>query len=42
MRELVDRMLTLNANQRASINDILGMPIMKARIARFLSQTLQV
>ncbi|GIL63301.1 hypothetical protein Vafri_17397 [Volvox africanus] len=41
LRELCDRMLTLDWQKRPSINDILATPIMKARIQKFLSATLQ-
>ncbi|GFR44775.1 hypothetical protein Agub_g6107 [Astrephomene gubernaculifera] len=41
LRELCDRMLTLDWQKRPSINDILATPVMKARIQKFLSSTLQ-
>ena len=41
LRDLVDRMLTIDCNKRPSINDLLSTPVMKARIQRFLSSTLQ-
>ncbi len=42
LRDLVDRLLTLSADKRPSVNDVLALPIMKARIAKFLGQTMQV
>lgn len=42
LRELVERMLTLDWQKRPSINDVLAAPVMKARIQRFLSATLHV
>jgi serine/threonine protein kinase len=42
LRELVDRMLTLDFNKRPSINEVLAAPVVKARIAKFLSATLHV
>jgi hypothetical protein len=39
---MIDRMLTLSSEKRPSINDILALPIMKQRITKFLSATLQV
>jgi hypothetical protein len=32
----------LDARKRPSINEVLAMPVLRARIARFLDQTLQV
>jgi len=32
----------LDARQRPGINDILAMPLMRARMTKFLSKTLQV
>ncbi|PNW87779.1 hypothetical protein CHLRE_01g001800v5 [Chlamydomonas reinhardtii] len=40
LRDLCDRMLTLDWQKRPSINDILATPVMKARIQKFLSATL--
>ncbi len=42
LRELCDRMLTLDWNKRPSINEILATPLLKARIQKFLGATLQV
>lgn len=42
LRDLIDRMLTLDFNKRPSINDVLATPIVKARIHKFLSATLHV
>ena len=42
LRDLCDRMLTLDWQKRPSINDILATPVMKARIQKFLSATLVV
>lgn len=42
LRDLIDRMLTLDFNKRPSINDVLAAPVVKARIAKFLSATLHV
>lgn len=41
LRELCDRMLTLDWNKRPSINEILATPLLKARIQKFLGATLQ-
>ncbi|KAF5839493.1 kinase-like domain-containing protein [Dunaliella salina] len=41
LRDLIDRIFTLNWEKRPSINDILATPIVKARITKFLSATLQ-
>ncbi len=41
LRELIDRMLTLSAERRPSINEVLATPLIKARITKFLSSTLQ-
>ncbi|KAG2486399.1 hypothetical protein HYH03_014976 [Edaphochlamys debaryana] len=41
LRDVCDRMLTLDWQKRPSINDILATPLMKARIQKFLSATLQ-
>jgi hypothetical protein len=32
----------LDARKRPSINEVLALPVLRARIARFLDQTLQV
>ncbi|KAJ9525273.1 hypothetical protein QJQ45_020808 [Haematococcus lacustris] len=40
LRDLIDRMLTVNWEKRPSVNDILAAPLMKARISKFLSATL--
>lgn len=42
LRDLIDRMLTLDFNKRPTINDVLATPIVKARIQKFLSATLHV
>jgi serine/threonine protein kinase len=42
LRDMIDRMLTLSWEKRPSINDILALPVMKQRITKFLSATLQV
>lgn len=38
----MDRMLTLDANRRPSINDVLAAPLMKQRISKWLSATVHV
>jgi len=42
LRDLIGRIFTLNWEKRPSINDILSTPVVKARITKFLSRTLQV
>jgi NIMA (never in mitosis gene a)-related kinase len=42
LRGLISALLVLDARKRPSINEVLGMPVLRARIARFLDQTLQV
>lgn len=42
LRDLISRMLTLDWNKRPSINDLLALPVCKARIEKFLSSTLKV
>lgn len=42
LRDLIDRIFTLNWEKRPSINDILATPVVKARITKFLSATLHV
>eukprot|EP00879_Flechtneria_rotunda_P025140 GHRR01026700.1.p1 GENE.GHRR01026700.1~~GHRR01026700.1.p1 ORF type:complete len:361 (+),score=125.75 GHRR01026700.1:367-1449(+) len=41
LRQLVTVLLTLDARRRPGINEVLAMPVMQARITRFLSRTLQ-
>jgi hypothetical protein len=42
LRQLIASLLVLDARKRPSINQVLAMPLLRARIARFLDQTLQV
>lgn len=42
LRDLIDSILVLDQAKRPGINQILAMPVMKARITKWLSSTLQV
>ena len=42
LRELIEKMLTLDWQKRPGINDILATPIMKQRISKWLSHSLHV
>ncbi|WIA14899.1 hypothetical protein OEZ85_001614 [Tetradesmus obliquus] len=42
LRGLIASLLVLDARKRPSINEVLAAPLLRARIARFLDQTLQV
>jgi serine/threonine protein kinase len=42
LRELVTSMLNLDASRRPSANQLLAMPVLRARIQNFLTRSLQV
>lgn len=42
LRGLIASLLVLDARKRPSINEVLAAPLLRARITRFLDQTLQV
>lgn len=42
LRELVTSMLQLDASRRPSANQLLAMPVLRARIQNFLTRSLQV